>query len=1099
MRKTTAILLVFLLGVVLATAAVGKQKTDKEAESKEEEGPWAASTFKGLALRGIGPAKMSGRISDIAVHPQHRATWYVAVSSGGVWKTTNAGTTWTPIFDGEGSYSIGCVTVDPRRPQTVWVGTGENNSQRSVGFGDGVYKSIDGGKSWKRVGLENSEHIAKIVVDPSDSNRVYVASQGPLWAPGGDRGLYQTIDGGANWEKILDISEDTGITDLVYDPRDPDILLAAAYQRRRHVWTLIDGGPESGLHRSVDGGQTWTEIKNGLPEVEMGRIGLTLSPVDPDFVYAIVEAQADAGGFFRSTDGGVNWEKRSDYMASSPQYYNELFADPLQRDRVYSMDTFLHRTDDGGETWHRYPEDIKHVDNHAMWIDPDDTDHMIVGCDGGVYETWDLGETFRFMANLPITQFYKVTPDEAAPFYNVYGGTQDNATQGGPIRTTSRRGIVNEDWFITVFGDGFKTRIDPEDPHIVYSQWQYGGLVRADRTSGETIDIQPQPAPGEDPLRWNWDSALIISPHSPTRLYFASQRIFRSDDRGDSWRPVSPDLTRGLDRNTLEVMGKVWSVDTVAKNASTSFYGNIVALSESPLVEGLIYAGTDDGLVQVTEDGGANWRSVDAVPGIPELAYVARVEASVHDADTVFAVFNNHKMGDFKPYLMKSTDRGRSWTSVAGDLPERGPLWAVVEDHANPDLLFAGSEFAVFFTVDGGGRWVRLKGGVPTVAVRDLEIQRRENDLVVGTFGRGIYILDDYTALREVNEELLESEAALFPVRRAWMYVERGDLDTRFQGTNYYRAPNPPFGAVFTYYLKDEIKTLKKQRQEREKETEEEGGKLSYPSWDELRAEDREEEPTILLTITDDDGNVVGRLNGPVKAGFHRVAWNLRYPPSEPVRLPPPEYAPWDQPPNGPLAMPGTYHVSLAKRVDGKVHQLGESRKFETQVLGHAILPAGDRAELLEFQQRVARLQRAVLGTARAASQAREGIDHIKKALDAKPDAPAELAERIRDLENRLQDLQVELNGDRTIRRRNEPTPPSIVARVQRIVGGQWTSTSAPTQTNRDAYRYASSLFEPVLAELQSLIETDLEALHQELESAEAPWTPGRVPRWQPE
>ena len=1093
-RLTLCLTLACLL---LAFPVHAKNKAAEETD--EDKGPFQAKTFSGLALRGLGPGLVSGRISDIAVDPGQPKRQFVAVASGGVWKTDNAGTTWTPVFDDQGSYSIGCVTLDPQHPNVVWVGTGENNSQRSVAYGDGVYKSTDGGKSWKNVGLEQSEHIGKIVVDPRDSNVVYVAAQGPLWLPGGDRGLYKTLDGGENWERVLEIDEHTGVNEVLLDPRNPDVLYASSYQRRRRVWTLIDGGPGSGIHKSVDAGATWTELTSGLPEVEMGRIGLALSPANPDVLYAIIEAQADEGGIYRSTDAGASWEKRSDYISSSPQYYNELVADPHDVDRVYSMDTWLHVTEDGGKSWGKVPETHKHVDSHTMWVDPADTDHMLNGCDGGLYETWDRGTTWQFKPNLPITQFYKATPDDDFPFYNIYGGTQDNATLGGPSRTTSVNGIRNSDFYITIFGDGFKTVIEPGNPDIVYSQYQYGGLARYDRKSGELVDIQPQPAPGEDALRYNWDSALIVSPHSPSRLYFAAQRLFRSDDRGASWVPVSPDLSRGLDRNTLEVMGQVWSVDAVAKNASTSFYGNIVALSESPLVEGLIYAGTDDGLIQVTEDGGKNWRKIEQAGKVPEMTYVNRLEASLHDADTVFAAFNNHKNGDFAPYVMQSTDRGKSWSSISGDLPERGSVYGVVQDHVDPQLLFAGTEFGLFFTSDGGERWIQLKGGIPVIAVRDLEIQRRENDLVLGTFGRGFYILDDYSALRGLSEETLQEEALLFPVKKTWMYMQDAPLGLRgkaFQGDSFFAAPNPPFGAIFTYHLAEEIQTLEKTRQELEKKTAEEDGELSYPSWDELRAEDREEEPAMLLTVTDSDGNVVQRIEGPVSAGFHRVAWNLRYPASEPVRLTPPESNPFYDPPQGPLVAPGRYTVSLAKRVGGQLTALGEPRSFETVPLGLASLPAKDREALLEFQRKTARLQRAVLGSVRAVDEATNRVTHIKKALDETPAAGAELMDRAREIERQLADLQLQLTGDPTISRRHEPTPPSIRGRVQRIVSGQWASTSAPTGTNRDAYRFASVEFGPLLKKLTRLIETDLRGLEAAIEAVGAPWTPGRVPRW---
>ena len=737
-----------------AKKAEPAKKTD-EAEAKDEKpkGGWSADTWSGLELRGIGPAVTSGRVVDIAVDPTDTKRWYLAVASGGVWKTENGGTTWTPVFDGEGSYSIGCVTIDPKNPNVVWVGTGENNSQRSVGYGDGVYKSEDGGKSWKNVGLKASEHIGKIVVNPKDSNVVYVAAQGPLWAPGGDRGLYKTTDGGKTWNAVLTIDENTGVTDVVMDPRDPDTLIAASYQRRRHVFTLIDGGPGSGVHKTTDGGKTWKKITSGLPKEEMGRIGLALAPTEPDTVYALVETAAanKAGGTFRSTNRGESWEKRGDYVPGGPMYYQEIFVDPKDAERLYSMDVFLKVSDDAGKTWRNLGERYKHVDNHAIWIDPDDTDHYLVGCDGGLYQSFDRAATWQFVGNLPVTQFYRVDVDNSSPVYYVYGGTQDNNTLGGPSRTLNAHGIANHDWFVTWGGDGFHARIDPTDPNIVYSTLQHGVLGRYDRRSGEAVLIQPQEKPGDDPLRWNWDSPLVLSPHKPTRLYFAAQRVFRSEDRGDSWTPISEDLTRKIDRNKLKVMGKVWGPDAVAKGASTSFYGNIVSLDESPLVEGLLYVGTDDGLVQVSEDGGKAWRRQETFPGVPEMSYVSDLFASRFDANVVYATFNNHKAGDFKPYVLRSGDRGRTWTSVTADLPARGSAWTIAEDTVEKELLFAGTEFGLFFSRDGGKKWVQLKGGMPVIAVRDLAIQKREGDLVIATFGRGFYVLDDLTPLRHAT------------------------------------------------------------------------------------------------------------------------------------------------------------------------------------------------------------------------------------------------------------------------------------------------------------------------------------------------------------
>jgi photosystem II stability/assembly factor-like uncharacterized protein len=1088
--------LLVLLCCVFAVLIAGVQPLaadkDDENDKKEEKKDPMAKAASGLEFRSIGPAFMSGRIGDIAVDPVRRSTWYVAVCSGNVWKTTNAGTTWKPIFDKYGSYSIGCLAIDPDNRHVIWVGTGENDSQRSVGYGDGIYKSLDGGKKFKNMGLKNSEHIAKILIDPRNSNVVYVAAQGPLWAPGGDRGLYKTTDGGETWNLVLEIDENTGVTDVHFDPRDPDVLYAAAYQRRRHTWVLIDGGPSSGIYKSTDAGANWKEINKGLPSVDKGRIGLAISPMNPDVLYAIVEATQGKSGFFRSEDRGENWVKKSDYISGSPQYYQEIYADPHVFDRVFSLDTYVMVTTDGGKNFKRFGREFKHVDEHAIWFDPDDPDHLILGNDGGLYETWDFGKNYRYTANLPITQFYKLALDNDTPFYNVYGGTQDNATQGGPSRTNNIHGIRNSDWYVTVFGDGFEPAIDPKDPNIVYSQWQYGGLIRFDRKTGERIDIKPREEAGGPPLRWNWDSALMISPHLNTRLYYGSQILFRSDDRGDTWRAVSGDLTRNLDRNKLEVMGRVWSVDAVAKNNSTSYFGTIVAASESPLMEGLIYVGTDDGLIQVTEDGGENWRRYEKFDKVPEMTYVNDIRASLFDENVAFAAFNNHKQGDFTPYVARSDNRGKSWKLISGDLPERGSVYAVVQDHVKPDLLFVGTEFGVFFTVDGGGKWTQLKSGIPTISARDIEIQRRENDLVAATFGRSFYILDDYTPLRDLSEEMLEDEARIFPVKKAWMYIEARPLaskDKAYQGAGFFTAPNPPFGATFTYYLKDALETSKAKRHEKEGKLQKDGEDTPYPSWEDLKKEDREEEPVVVVTVRDTRGDVVRRIAGKTKAGIHRATWDFRYPGFRPTDLEDDGY--------GPLALPGTYTVSLEKRIDGTTTALAGPVEFEVAPLGEPSLPPADRAAVLAFARETGELQRAVFGANEAAKEAENRIKYIKSTVVNTPGLDPALLAEVRELELRLTDLRESLTGDPTMRKRSEPAMPGITSRINSIVYGFWGSTSAPTSTHRRSYEIASEEFDGLVDQLRQLIESDLPALEAELEAAGAPWTPGRgIPDW---
>jgi photosystem II stability/assembly factor-like uncharacterized protein len=1046
-----------------------------------------AATFAGLRLRNIGPAVQSGRIADIVKDPTNTSTWYVAVASGNVWKTVNAGTTWEPVFETYGSFSTGSLAIDPSNPNVVWLGTGENASQRSAGFGDGIYKSLDGGKSWNNMGLAESEHIAKILIDPRNTDIVYAASQGPLWAPGGDRGLYKTTDGGLIWDLVLEISENTGVADLAFDPRDPDVIYAASYQRRRHVGVLVAGGPESNIYKTTDGGETWKQLKRGLPTADRGRIAIAVSPQQPDVVYALVAAEGDESGFFRSSDRGESWTRKSDYIVVDPQYYGEIYPDPHRFDRVYAVDMTFHVTHDGGRTFEPLRYRNVHVDHHALVFDPDDPDYLMLGNDGGIYESWDGGDKWKFVANLPITQFYRVGIGNESPFYTVCGGTQDNATLCGPSRTNNVHGIRNSDWFVTVGGDGFQPRIDPDDPNIIYSMYQYAGIVRYDRRSGERLDIQPQPEPGEPALRWHWDAPLIISPHKSSRLYFAANRLFRSEDRANTWEPISSDLSRGIDRNQREVMGRVWSVDAVWKNVFTSPYGTIVALDESPLAEGLLFVGTDDGLVQVTEDGGANWSATGQFPDVPDLTYVADVVASQHDPNIVFAVFNNHKEGDFTPYVMKSVDRGRSWMSIRGDLPDRQPAWTIVQDHVDPDLLFVGTEFALFFTLDGGSHWIELTGGVPTVAIRDLEIQRRENDLVCATFGRGFLIFDDYSPLRFVGDGAL-SDAALFPVKDALQYVEASPMGGS-QGDAFFSAPNPPYGATFTYYLRDRLATLQQERRTEERRRVEAGERIRYPSWDELRQEDREVDPAIVLTVSDAEGNVVRRINGPVDSGFHRVAWDLRFPattPSQPGRSA-----------SGPMVLPGRYTVSLAKRVNGTVTHLGGARAFEVVPLNNATLPAANRAAVLDFQRSLGELQRAVLGANAVLDETLSQLRVARQGLFDTPETNEALFEQVRSLEVRLFDAQMQLTGDRTISSREEFTPPSILDRVQRVVRAQFGSTAEVTTSHRRNYEIAAAEFGPWLENLRRLIEVELEDFRGRLEDAGVPWTRGQgLPRW---
>jgi len=893
--------------------------------------PTAAPTLntdlvRDLAMRNIAGTFSSGRIADVAVDPKNRDVWYVASASGGLWKTTNRGISFQPIFDDGGSYSLGCVTVDPKNSNVVWLGTGENQAQRAIGYGNGIYKSTDAGRTWTNMGLRNSEHIAKILIDPRDSNAVLVASQGPLFSAGGDRGLYKTSDGGQTWKPILEISENSGITDIDVDPRNSGVIYAAAYQRRRNTSVIVAGGPDAGIFKTTDGGAHWTRLNDGLPTVDMGRIALAVSPQKPDVVYAfIMTARGNQqSGFYRSEDAGAHWTKGTVFEVQDPEYYGEIFADPFQFDRVYGMDVSVFVTDDGGKTVTRAGWSV-HSDNHALVFDPTDPNHLIEGNDGGLYESYDRGHSWRHFNNIPVTQFYRVSVDNGLPFYNVYGGTQDNGSQGVPSRTMNRAGIRTSDWMSTGGGDGYQSRADPEDPNIVYTCSQQINCVRLDLKTGISASINPRPGRGgrgaaptpqpgkvDDPkLRDRWDIPFIISPHDHKRLYIAGNRLMRSDDSGSTWRLVSPDLTRNIDRDTIPVMGKVWGADAVWKNAFTDQYGTGTALAESPLKEGLLFVGTDDGLLQISEDGAETWRKIDKWPDVPDLTYVTDVHPSPTDLNTVYVTLNDFQRGNFKPYVMKSADLGRTWTAISGDLPERDPAWTIVQDYVNPSLLFVGTEFGLSFTVDGGKHWVKIKGGMPAITIRDLEIQKRENDLAAASFGRGFFILDDYSALRQITPEVLSSEGALFaPGRKARLYEEIGYY--RAQGDNL-AAPNPPFGALLTYYLRDNLA----------------GGTPDAPK--------------IVLEIDDSTGKMVRQIDASSKAGLHRAVWDLREggapaPPQGRGASPGGGGQQEEMPAAGrggrggrgaPLVKAGAYTVTLGRLATGALTPMGRPQKLE--------------------------------------------------------------------------------------------------------------------------------------------------------------------------
>ncbi|MEL6653302.1 MAG: glycosyl hydrolase, partial [Bacteroidota bacterium] len=717
-------------------------------------------------------------------------------------------------------------------------------------------------------------------------------------------------------------------------------MYAATWDRHRTVAAYLGGGPGSGIHRSLDGGETWEKLMGGLPNVNMGKIGLAISPHKPDRIYAAIELLRTKGGVFMSENRGQTWTKQSDAVAGAtgPHYYQELYASPHHEGRLYLVNNSMYVSDDHFKTYRILKRDGVHSDSHAMAFRDDDPDYILLGTDGGLYESLDLAQNWRFIDNMPITQYYKLAVDDAEPFYNIYGGTQDNGSHGGPSRTDNMHGIRNADWWKTLFADGHQSAIEPGNPNITYAETQKGGLHRIDQITGEQVLIQPQAGEGENYERYNWDAPILVSAHDPARLYFASARVWRSENRGDSWTSISGDLTRDEERLAMPIMGGVQSWDNAWDLKAMSDYNTITSLAESPLDENILYAGTDDGIVQVSEDGGKNWRKImlGSINGIPERAFVNDIRADLHDANTVYLCVDNHKEGDYQPYILKSTDRGQSWSSISGNIPERTLIWRIVQDHVEPNLLFAATEFGIYFTVDGGEEWIELQGGVPTISFRDITIQRRENDLVAASFGRSFFVLDDISPLRQISAETLAEEAMMFDIKDALWYMPRMRVSS--QGSAKYVAKNPAFGATFTYYLKDGLKTREQVRKAAEKELAEAGDPLTFPGWEALEAEKRAQAPQIMLIIKDEAGEVVNRIKGKNAAGINRVSWNLRYASQSGIEL--------DQKSNegpfggsGLMATPGTYTVTLASIVEGKMTPLTAPKSFEVKPLRKGALP----------------------------------------------------------------------------------------------------------------------------------------------------------------
>ena len=1041
-------------------------------------------TFKGLKLRNIGPAFTSGRIADIDIHPENENVWVVAVGSGGVWKTTNSGTTWTPIFDNQGSFSIGDVTFDRKNPHTIWVGTGENVGGRHVGFGDGIYVSYDDGNSWKHKGLKNSEHISKILVHPEDSNIIWVASQGPLWTSGGERGIYKSVDGGETWKRTLGDNQWVGATDLLIDPRNPDILYAATWQRHRTVAGYLGGGPGSAIHKSTDGGETWTKLTSGIPNSNLGKIGLAMSYFNPDVIYAAIELDRKKGGLFMSENGGQTWTKQSDAVSggTGPHYYQELYSSPHHDGKLYLMSNYVQVSDDHGKTFYTMNEKNKHVDSHAVAFKSSDPNYILFGTDGGLYETFDLTKSWKYIRNLPVTQYFKLAVDDSEPFYKIYGGTQDNGSHGGPSQTRYSDGITNADWWKTLGADGHQSAVEPGNPNITYGEFQQGALWRIDQTTRETVFIQPQARAGEPFERFNWDAPILVSPHNPKRLYFASQRVWKSENRGDDWTPISKDLTLNQERMEVPYYGKQQSWDNAWDVYAMSNYNTITSLAESPKQEGLIYAGTDDGMIQTTEDGGKTWRkfSLSNIKGLNDVPFVNDVRADLFDANIVYAAVDNHKYGDYKPYILKSTNKGKNWSIISGDLPEKLLIWRLVQDHVDKNLMFAATEYGIYFTYNGGKNWVKLNGGVPTISFRDITIQRRENDLVAASFGRGFFILDDITPLRNFDASILKNEVTLFSTEDAYWYDQWSRVGS--QGDAEYKAPNAPFGAVFTYYLSEKFKSLKEERKEREKNN------INFPGWNALEKETNQEGPEILFIIKDEKGKIINTIKGKNQKGFHRINWKLNHPSKSGERL----SGRGDGIGTGNIMVtPGNYSVTMVKRVDGVTTQLQEPQQFKVVPLYDGYLPRKSYQEINQFREEVFAFQQDLTATNMQLDRGMKKIAAMKRAANKTTAPNDQLLKDINTVRLELLAIEKMIGSDKVKDEIGEKSNPS----ANDGYGISWRAlgnTYGPTGTHKGLLKRVKSQLRQVKSKLKVVSKNTIPAIESRLKAAGAPWIEGQ-------
>ena len=1061
----TIVLIVCYIAAALTTVTVTPAYALSTPPSRGEAGQVQGSSnlktshLSSFKWRNIGPAHISGRIADIEAVESNSDIIYVATANGGLWKSIDRGSTWNVIFENGGTASLGTVAIAPSNSNLIWLGSGETWNWRSVSWGDGVNKSEDGGKTWTHMGLEETRHIGQILIHPEDPRTVYVAGGGALWGANEERGVFKTTDGGTSWKKVLYISPYTGVVDLAMDPRNANWLYAAAFQRERRVWSFLGGGPESGIYRSTDGGENWVRLTNGLPKGDMGKIGLSVCRNLPDRIYAGVTAREDEQGLYRSDDRGASWER------VNPASSGKVRCDPNNADRVYLLTDDDGLSEDGGRTFTRpYKDRTVHADQQAMWIHPTDSKHILIGNDGGFYTTDNGGITWEFAANLPVSTFYTVAVDLQEPFYNVYGGTQDNGSMGGPSGTRFIDGIANEDWYRTSGGDGFYVQIDPKDPSTVYTESQYGRLLRFNTTTGEAKLIQPAHPDGSK-YRWNWSSPVHISHYDHKTIYFSANVVFKSPDQGDTWTVISPDLTRQLNHFDMPLQGKVQPLDALMLHRATSDYGNITMFTESPIKQGLLAVGTDDGLIQVTRDDGARWIPAEIPETVPEKTFVSRVVWSHHTEGTMYATFEGHKDNNFLPYVYKSVDYGATWINITGNLPKFGPVRIIVEHPGNPNLLFVGTEFAAFVSISGGKSWARLKQGLPTVPVHDMVIQPQKNDLVIGTHGRGFFILDDITLLEELSENVLASQFHLASVQPA-IQLHRFDRGRRNMGHTRFTAPNPPEGAIIAYYVNPSM----------------------MESAEDTTDGSTDITPRIDVDILDNNGALVRRLNplqGTKGTGIQRLVWDLRhslsYDPKESDRVPF-----FRGQPRGPFVLPGTYEVRLSVGNGKTVRHI--------DVSGDPAIAISDADRLVwhNTAQTLNHLMATTRALVSSTHQLEERLKQIRAAIKAHGKVSETIHDSISEITHDVETTLKKLEGEKASGGATLPGSPPIATRVRQLYFAVEGATSLPTAEQRQLTRRSHEELNVLIAFVERLRNEKLPLLEKQLDTAGIRWTIGR-------